>query len=109
MATMRATFAQLEREMGQVRNRERYIELTGQGRWPGGRVPYGRRHDAESGQVVPETGGRADVLRQMTDKSISGQSHGQISEWLNQSGHRTARGLERVPATVRMVLRAQST
>jgi DNA invertase Pin-like site-specific DNA recombinase len=56
MATVRATFAQLEREMDSVRSKERRDEMIDQGRWTGGRRPYGYRYDAESTHLVPDDG-----------------------------------------------------
>ena len=67
MGNMRAVFAQYEREMAKVRNKERYAELTEQGRWTGGRLPYGYRYDRDAGHLVPDDGGTAGVLRACAD------------------------------------------
>jgi site-specific DNA recombinase len=108
MANMRATFAEYEREMGKVRNKERYEELKSQGRWTGGRVNYGYRYDAQAQHLVPDEGGTADVLRAMADLAIDGKSQWQIARWLNDSGHRTTtkrRQVNWTQDTVRRVLR----
>jgi site-specific DNA recombinase len=109
MANVRATFAEYERDMAKVRNKERYDETVAQGRWPGGRLPYGFRHDEDSGKLVPDVGGRADVLRQMAAKSIAGKSDGLIAEWLNAEGYTTVIGRAWKQDTVRRVLRHEKT
>jgi hypothetical protein len=109
MATMRATFAQLEREMGKVRSKERHDELADQGRWTGGRLPYGYRYDAETGHLVPDAECTAEVLGKMVDMAIAGKSNGQIARWLNDSGHLTLIGRKWLPDVVRRVLRSPNT
>ncbi len=109
MGTVTATFAQLEREMAKERNKERYDELIELGRWPGGRLPYGFRYNAEITKLEPDNGGTADILRQMADMAIAGKSQGQIAEWLNTNGHLTVIGRQWRTDTVRRVLRASNT
>jgi site-specific DNA recombinase len=109
MASVRATFAELERDLAVIRNTERYEEMIEQGKWPGGRLPYGWKHDEDSGKLVPDDGGRADVLRQMADKSIAGKSDGLIAEWLNAEGYTTVIGRAWKQDTVRRVLRHEKT
>lgn len=127
MGTMQATFAEFERQMAKERNKERYDAVKELGRWPGGRLPYGWRYDRAAARLVPEIGGTADVLHEMAEKTIAGQSQGQIAAWLNNSGHLTVIGnsrevrmreypeLELPPAapwkqdTVRRVLRSTAT
>lgn len=109
MGNMRAVFAQYEREMAKVRNKERYAELTEQGRWTGGRLPYGYRYDRDAGHLVPDDGGTAGVLRAIADMAIAGKSQGQIAKWLNDNGHLTGTGILWGQNSVRCVLRAQTT
>lgn len=109
MANVRATFAQYEREMAITRNKERYAEMVAQGKWPGGRLPYGWRNDDSTGRLVPDDGGTADVLRVMADRAIAGKSNGQLAEWLNDSGNFTMIGRRWRPDTVRRVLHAPMT
>jgi DNA invertase Pin-like site-specific DNA recombinase len=113
MATMRATFAQLEREMDQQRSKERHDELAEQGRWTGGRLPYGWRYDRQLGRLVPDTEGTAVILGQMANMAIAGKSYGQIAQWLNGGNgtvcHLTMIRRKWMPDVVRRVLRAQNT
>lgn len=109
MANVRATFAELERDIAKIRNSERYHEAIAQGRWPGGRVNYGWKYDEESGKLVPDDGGSADVLREMAEKSIKGWSQGKIAKWLNDSGHTTQIGRHWTQDTVRRVLHHEMT
>lgn len=118
MAAMRATFAQLERELARARNKERYSEMIEQGKWTGGRVNYGWRYDREQSKLVPDEGRTADVLRTMAEMAIAGKSQGQIAQWLNDSGHVTVigskpngtkSGQQWKQDTVRRVLRHEAT
>lgn len=119
MAQMRAVFAELERNMGKVRNRERYAEMKNQGRWTGGRVNYGWRYDptiapvpGQDAQLVPDEGGTADVLRTMVDMAIDGKSQWEIARWLAANGHRTGtkrRQVNFTQDTVRRILRHPKT
>lgn len=109
MANMRAVFAQYEREMGKVRNKERYEELKETGKWVGGRVNYGYRHDKQTRQLVPDEGGTADVLRTMADMAINDQSQWTIARWLNDNGHPTGTGKKWTQDTVRRVLWHEAT
>jgi DNA invertase Pin-like site-specific DNA recombinase len=109
LATMRATFAQYEREMAVERNKDTRQEQIELGHWPGGRLPYGWRYDHEARKLVPDTGGTADVLATMADMAIAGKSQGQIADWLNSHGHLTVIGRQWRTDTVRRVLRHANT
>lgn len=113
MGTVIAAFAQFEREMDCERAKERYDALMDAGRWPGGRLPYGFRYESERGELVPDDGRTADVLREMAAKAIDGKSYGQVAAWLNGGNgsvcHLTMiRRAWRVD-TVRRVLRSPNT
>jgi hypothetical protein len=123
LGTMTAVFAEFEREMAKERNKDRYDEVCDQGRWPGGRIPFGRRHDKASGQLVKDDGdgGTFNTLSRMVDMAIAGKSHGQIREWLvangigtntrihDDEGKRTSERKQWTVESVRVVLRSQST
>ena len=109
MGTLTATFAELEREMSKERNKERYDYLIEIGRWPGGRLPYGKRYNSETGKLEPDKGGSLEILFTMADISIAGKSDGQIAKWLNSHGHLTVVGGQWNQQSVRYVLRSEST
>jgi site-specific DNA recombinase len=113
MATMRAVFAELERELAKSRNKERYDYLVDEGHWPGGRLNYGWRYDRSERALVPDEGGTADVLRTMADMAIAGKSQGQIAVWLNGGNgticHLTLIRRQWKQDTVRQVLRHEAT
>ena len=108
MGTITAAFAEFERDMASERRTETLAELAEQGRWSGGRPPYGFRADKrEDGfYLVPDVGGTADVANTMADMAIQGQSNGQIRAWLNANGHKNAAGNPWSIERVRLVLRS---
>jgi site-specific DNA recombinase len=85
MASIQAVFAEFERDMASERRRETLVTLAEQGRFPGGRVPYGMRKEQrpDGYYLAPDTGGTLDVLDHMADMAIAGKSNGQIADWLN--------------------------
>lgn len=106
MGTVVAAFAQFERERASERSAERFAYLTEQGRWPGGRVPFGYRAEQESDgwYLVVDDGGTADVARRMARDAIGGRNNGEIARWLNNEGIPTVIGREWRPDSVRLVL-----
>lgn len=107
MGSMTAVFAEFERDMACERNTERYWGMVEDGKWPGGRIPYGWRE--ENGILVPDKGGKLEILNEMADKAIAGKSNGQIRKWLNDNGHLTMLGKEWRINVVRDVLWANKT
>lgn len=109
MGSLQAVFAEFERDMAVERNYDRYWAMVDDGKWPGGRVPYGWRYNAETEKLEHDDGGTADVLRAMADMAIDGKSYGQVARWLNGNGHMTVIGKQWRVDTVRRVLRASRT
>ncbi|WP_176611775.1 recombinase family protein [Actinomadura sp. WMMB 499] len=97
MGGILAVFAELERNMIQKRTKEGYAEVLKQGRWPGGRLPFGysavERQDGDGWQLVinPE---QAKVLRTIINRIIGGASTLSQVNWLNEQKIPTARGAE---------------
>lgn len=75
-----AVFAQLERDMIVERTTSGRRMRISQGRWSGGRVPFGYRWDkaAQRFQVVPE---HAEIVREIFRMHLRGLSYLDISEW----------------------------
>lgn len=92
MATMRAMFAQLERELAKARNKERHAEMVAQGKWPGGRRNYGYRYDADTRKLTPDLGGTAEVLGKMADMAIDGESQWQTRAFPRGCSKRSCAG-----------------
>lgn len=111
MSTVIAAFAEFERERASERRRETILALRAQGRWEGGRTPYGwKAEKRDTGYfVVPDDGATADVLRSMADAAISGKSYGEIARSLAEARTPTQNGKPWVPEMVRFVLRSEHT
>src|SRR6266516_295946 len=111
MATVVAGFAEFERERASERRLEAMEALKAQGRWPGGRTPYGWKPEKrENGYyLVPDEGATADVLRSMVADVIGGKSYGQIARDLKEAGTPTQNGKPWGPEMVRYVLHADPT
>ncbi|MER6811598.1 recombinase family protein [Spirillospora sp. NPDC000708] len=94
MARVLAIFAEFEREMIAQRTKEGYEEILRQGRWPGGRVPYGYTKTQIPGRkgwylvIDPE---QAEVIRGVVDRIIGGASTLSQAKRLNEEGIPTAR------------------
>jgi len=93
MGGILAVFAELERNMIAKRTKEGYAEVLQQGRWPGGRVPYGykpvKRGDYWYLEIDEE---QAEVLRTVINRIIGGASTLSQVKWLNENKIPTARG-----------------
>lgn len=95
MAKILAIFAEFEREMIAQRTKEGYEEILRQGRWPGGRVPYGYRKTQIPGRkgwylVIDQE--QAEVLREAVRRIIAGASTLSQAKRLNAEKVPTARG-----------------
>src|ERR1035438_2673426 len=77
MGTVTAAFAEFERDMASERRLETIATLDEQGRYSGGRVPYGYRADKRDDgfYVVPDDGATAEIARTMADMAIASQSN----------------------------------
>lgn len=111
MSTVIAAFAEFERERASERRLETLAALRVQGRWPGGRPPFGWRPDKRDDgyYLVPDEGGMADVLRSMADDAIDGVSYQQIANWLNGREVPNRSGKSWQPESVRLILRSEPT
>ncbi|MEU5878220.1 recombinase family protein [Spirillospora sp. NPDC047279] len=97
MGGILAVFAELERNMIQKRTKEGYAEVLRQGRWPGGRVPFGytavERDDGNGWKLIVNDA-QAQVLRTVINRIIGGASTLSQVNWLNETKVPTARGAE---------------
>jgi len=102
--------AEWERDMASERRLETLEELNEQGRWSGGRVPYGLRADERDDgyYLVPDTGGTADIASQMADMAIGGKTNAAIQRWLNTSEHLNSNGKPWSVERVRLVLHSEA-
>ncbi len=109
-ARQAASRAEWERDMASDRRLETLDELHAEGRWPGGRVPYGlKAEEREDGYyLVPDSGGTADIAHKMADMSIAGKSNPLIQRWLNDEGFLNADGKLWSAERVRLVLHSES-
>jgi len=75
-----AVFAQLERDMIIERTTSGRRMRIRQGRWSGGRVPFGYRWDKPSQQliIVPE---KAEIVRQIYRMYLQGKSRLELADW----------------------------
>jgi DNA invertase Pin-like site-specific DNA recombinase len=105
-----ASAAEWERDMASERRLETLAELAEQGRWTGGKVPYGMRADetAEGFYLVPDDGGTAEVARQMADMAIAGTNNVAIRRWVNDNGYPNSAGNSWSTNRVRQVLHSAS-
>jgi len=100
MSTVIAAFAEFERERASERRLETVAYLQAQGRWIGGRPPFGWRPEKRDDgfYLVRDEGATADTLRTMADDAIDGVSYSQIG---------IATGMR--PESVRLILRSEAT
>jgi DNA invertase Pin-like site-specific DNA recombinase len=111
MSTVIAAFAEFERERASERRLETIAALRAQGRWAGGRPPFGWRPDKrEDGfYLVPDEGGTADILREMADLAIDGVSYSKLAVWMSEKGVPNRSGKNWQPKSVRVILRSEPT
>ena len=96
-------FAELERKMTAERVTSVMIARAGNGRWNGGRVPFGYSwdKDTETFSIVEQEAG---IVRMMYDIYEETHSLLQVARRLNESGYRHRSGVEWSPTTVRIIL-----
>jgi site-specific DNA recombinase len=111
MSTVIAAFAEFERERASERRLETIAALQAQGRWIGGRPPFGWRPEKRDDgyYLVPDEGGTADVLRAMADDAIDGVSYMQIARELAARDVPNYSGKGWQPESVRLILRSEPT
>ncbi|MFC4102934.1 recombinase family protein [Paenibacillus xanthanilyticus] len=78
-----SVFAQLERDMIVERTTNGRREKVKQGKWPGGRVPFGYSWDKEKEMLIikPE---EASIIREIYKRYLRGESRLSISEWASE-------------------------
>jgi site-specific DNA recombinase len=118
-----ASRAEWESDMASERRIETLAELKEQGRWMGGRIPYGTRpeiqtfidedgEEAEGYFLVPDKtkakDGTADIANTMADMAIAGKTNLNIRDWLNDEGHPNAIGIPWTTERVRYVLHSEA-
>lgn len=94
--------AQLESERSSRRQKRKKAAMAAEGRDGGGERPYGYEKDR---MTIREP--EAQVIREMVRRYINGDSTTGIAYWLNEHGHRKARGGKWASINVRQQLRSQ--
>ncbi|MET8327676.1 recombinase family protein [Streptomyces sp. NPDC005181] len=95
-----ASFAEGELEAIKARAKSSYNHLVKEGRWRGGRTPYGYREEKqETGSgwrlVVDDYGtDTAGTLREIVRRLVEGESANSIAQWLNEDPTRTPTSLD---------------
>ncbi|MFC0866016.1 recombinase family protein [Sphaerimonospora cavernae] len=91
VAQIMAILAELELNNIKTRNKEARKSLHANGRWAGGRIPYGfmpvKLDDGWTLKANPE---EAEIVHWMVEQAISGASGGVIAHQLNKRGIKTA-------------------
>jgi site-specific DNA recombinase len=102
-----ASFAQFESETIGARVASAKKHLKEQGKWSGGRRPFGwvpEPHPSGKGFVLKLDPVEGPLLREITDRAIAGEGMTPIAADLNRRGIKTALGREWVGETVRKAL-----
>ncbi|MDX3585212.1 recombinase family protein [Streptomyces europaeiscabiei] len=95
-----ASFAEGELEAIKARAKSSYNHLVKEGRWRGGRTPYGYREEkqetGEGWKLVPDDYGTdtARTLREIVRRLIEGESANSIAQWLNEDTSKTPTSLD---------------
>ncbi|GAA1571632.1 recombinase family protein [Streptomyces globosus] len=95
-----ASFAEGELEAVKARAKSSYDHLVKEGRWRGGRIPYGYRTEKQNTgagwRLVPDDYGTdtAGTLREIIRRLIEGESANSIAQWLNEDPTRTPVSLD---------------
>lgn len=98
-------FAELERNMTSERVQATMNARAAEGKWNGGRVPFGYRYDSasDSFSIIEEE--RQDILL-MKDFYLSCHSLTDTARQMNAAGKVTRRGYKWTPATVSIILKS---
>ncbi|PWK70243.1 site-specific DNA recombinase [Streptomyces sp. CG 926] len=95
-----ASFAEGELEAIKARAKSSYNHLVKEGRWRGGRIPYGYRAEkqdtGDGWRLVPDDYGTdtAGTLREIVRRLIEGESANSIAQWLNEDPANTPVSLD---------------
>lgn len=98
-------FAELERNMTSERVTAAMLSRASDGKWNGGRVPYGYTYDKEAKEfVIAEAEAR--VVKLMYDLYDEKRSLLAVSKELNTRGYRSRKGVAWSPVTVGNIMRS---
>lgn len=95
-----ASFAEGELEAIKARAKSSYNHLVKEGRWRGGRIPYGYRAEkqdtGDGWRLVLDDYGTdtAGTLREIVRRLIEGESANSIAQWLNEDPTKTPTSLD---------------
>lgn len=92
-------FAELERKMTSERVTAVMISRASEGKWNGGRIPYGYDYDPET-RVFTINESESGIIHMIYDKYEESHSLIQVTKLLNGLGYRTRSGKEWSPTTV---------
>lgn len=96
-------FAELERKMTSERVTAVMISRASEGKWNGGRIPYGYDYDPET-RVFTVNDSEAGVIHTIYDKYEESRSLIQVTKLLNGLGYRTRSSKPWTPTTVSKML-----
>lgn len=95
VASVLAGFAEMEAEAISARVTAARAHLLANGRYPGGRIPYGWRKTKNPygpGWVIEQDPDRIEWVRAMVERTQAGRTLYSTAAWLNEQGAPTARG-----------------
>ena len=95
IASVLAGFAEMEAEAISARVTAARAHLLANGRYPGGRIPYGWRKAKNpdgAGWVIEQDPDRIGWVRAMVERTQAGRTLYSTAGWLNEQGAPTARG-----------------
>jgi site-specific DNA recombinase len=97
MARQLVLFAEYEREMIKARTKNAYDTTKQKGRYPGGWFPFGfwPAQLPSGGWVLDHHDYYADILRDVVDRLLAGESLSALCRWLNAEGIPTSRNIVR--------------
>lgn len=98
-------FAELERNMTSERVSATMNARAAEGKWNGGRVPFGYTYDRETDSFAFRDD-EASVAIELKDIYLQEHSLTKTAKLLNEAGRRTRRGYKWTPATVAIILRS---
>ena len=98
-------FAELERNMTSERVSATMNARAADGKWNGGRVPYGYSYDKKT-DTFSFCEAEKQIALLLKDIYLSEHSLVKTAAALNEAGHRTRRGYQWTPTTVAIILRS---
>ena len=92
-------FAELERKMGSERVTAVMISRASEGKWNGGRIPFGYNYDPDT-RVFTVNEAESGIIQMIYDKYEETRSLIQVTKLLNGLGYKTRSGKEWSPTTI---------